>query len=517
MSTLTRWPARIGSFLYAALRGVSTNIQHLGERAVTQALNGYAYSRGLLTPSSDVLADLTRQLRSPVARLAEVYVAYVWPGTVQDALVPVWLAEDAEKLSDALDKALAQVWKVSRFEAIKSWMIRSYSISGDMFIKVVADNSDPNAVKGATPNRLYFQVLDPETVTELTEDLRGELTGLRIDVETPKTDTESAFIHTEIWSMEGVKRWDRRTGNVGDKASTLPNPDKTLTLAELGTNGVLPIAHAKFRDIGAPLHRGACAFWAAIPGIDEASLMATSMHALAFRHGKPTWGIVGGNATDSAGRVLAPASLPTNSEDEVDLSGETVISVPGDLKCLVPSLPYSQILAMVDAQVAENIKNLPELGMETAIQTSNIATATLRMMYAPAIARILEARKNAEAALAQADLVALTMGQELGLDGFNKSDIGTEFEHTFEARDVLPLTETERIEQAAEKAKIMIDKIEVGLPLARVLQEEGYSDADIDEIQTQIANAKRQGVTLEGQLLKEARSRQAQEGVPTAP
>ena len=503
----TRWsiPARIQGLLYQALHGVTGTIQALGDRAVTKALKAYVYLQGLNTPTSDAITDITRLLRSPVARLVEVYVALVWPGTVQDALVPVYLSEDAEPKKEALDAAIASVWKVSRLEAMKSLVIRRFAMTGDIFLKVVGD---------AETKQVYLQVLDPEEVTEVTENDRGQITGLRIDVEVPATDTEQAYVHTELWSMEGVKTWAKRKGSVNDKTSTLFGPDTTETLEDLGTLGLLPIAHAKFRDIGAT--RGVCAFWSAIAGIDEASMMATSLNALLTRHGKPTWGVLGSGATDSAGRTIPGPSIATNSAGEIDLSGEVMISVPGNLTCLVPNLPYSQMLEVVNAQVEENIRNMPELSMEAAWKSSNIATATLRMMFAPAISRILEARKNAEAALAQADLVALTMGQMLSLDGFQESQIGTEFEHTFEARDVLPLTETERIEQASAKTKVMIDKVEVGLPLARVLQEEGYSDEEIAEVQGQIADAKRQGVTLEGQLLKEARSRQAQEGVPTA-
>jgi len=499
---------KMRSYLYQTLYGARRSVVLLGERALVGALKLYYAAKDTARPTRAEDEELTRGIRNPVQRLVEFYVAFLWPGKALDVLVPLFALaiksekDKSEKKVEALVAALARVWSWSRFDAVKSSLVRSYAVTGDLFIKIVSEDTSENAAEKETPepNRVYLQVLDPETITEITVNDRGVLQTVRIDVASTDETTGETRIHSERWSMSGVKIY-HRGGAVTDPIKMFPAPSEEYSLDELGTPGYLPIVHAKFRDIGED--RGACSFWSAIDKIDEASILTSRMHAQLFRSNKATWALES-VVKDTSGRVLPPPTLTTNSAGKIEMGGETFVSINGTLKCLVPDINFGAMLDIVNAQIEEIEKDLPELGLERALKASQIATETLRILFAPAVARILEARGNAEAALAQADLIALSMAQALSIDGFKETDIGTEFEHTFEPRDVLPLTQAERIAQTLAEVEIMLKKQDIGFPLAIVLAEGGYSEDEITVIKQAIDDEKEQDVTLAKTLLDAA-------------
>jgi hypothetical protein len=101
----------------------------------------------------------------------------------------------------------------------------------------------------------------------------------------------------------------------------------------------------------------------------------------------------------------------------------------------------------------------------------------LKTLLGPAIARVLEARGNAEPALVRANQMALTIAAIHGLEGFR--DLGTfengDFEHTFAERDVIPMS-------AKEKAETVKADIDAGLPLLFSMKRHGYSEEEIEEV-----------------------------------
>lgn len=476
MSLLTR----INDAVSQAQRAVYT----LGHRAIYRALKAY-YTVAEIAKAdvSSARESKTKSLRNPVFRLVEFYVSFMWPGPLEKAL-PVRMTIDGPK-ADKCREAIYQVLRWSNWTRKKNKAVRMFVQTGDLILKVVTAEDD---------SRVYHQIIDPSNVTELETDDQGIVTWIRIDV--PKvrklpTGVEQSYTYTEVWDADGMRRWDHEHGLIADlKVLGNPSEENRMGLQDAGTPGLLPFAYAPFRDIGEA--RGVSAAWPVLTKIDEADALASRLHSTTFRYKKPMWAIEQ-NLKDSEGRPLPPPALPgtdadgdSSTPDVIDLSGESMLSVNGTLRCLVPDINLSDANDIVRDQVAEIERDLPELGFSNAanaVRDGRIATETLRMILAPAEARILEARANAEDCLIQANLIALAMAQNRGLKGFAPGDIGTyesgDWKHGFEERDVWPLSESERTVIDLQAAQAAQARIDVGIPEEVAWKELGYSDEEI--------------------------------------
>ena len=466
-----------------ALTAASSTAVRLGDRALYKAFQSYYHVVKLWDyVRASETEPTSLDLRSPVNRLVEFYVAHVWPGTLPDAL-PIEFEDENEK-AEAVRDAIHQIWTWSNWNIKKQWAIRNFATNGDMVLKIVSDDDEDGQSK-----RVYLQVIDSTDVTSLEVNNRGIIQYIRLDISRTRRNEkgdEEAYTHTEIWDSDGMRIWEHTKGESAS-IRELGNAIDSRTLAQAGVQGFIPFVHAPFRDNGEG--RGRNAFLHATRKIDEANALVTQLHSSVFRYKKPLWALMS-DAKDTQGRPLPPPRLTEDglaTSTEIDLSGEKFVSVSGTLQCLVPDINLADALATVDSQVAEIKQDLPELlYYEIAENTNQLATATVRLMLAPAISRILEARANAESALARANMIALTMAQNLTLDKFSAAEIGTyatgEFQHTFEEREVLPLTDTERAEIAEKEAKADTARNMLGIPLRIILEERGYTDEEIDRI-----------------------------------
>jgi hypothetical protein len=145
------------------------------------------------------------------------------------------------------------------------------------------------------------------------------------------------------------------------------------------------------------------------------------------------------------------------------------------LEPLVPSLNYADALAVLLSQVDEVRADLPELAYYDIREMSEISGRAVRLMLDDAISRLLEARGNAESALARAHEMALTIGMNLKLPGFDVGEYGKgDFAHTFAARPVLPLDNLERAQIATTLAGVYNSRA--------AAQVAGFSDEEADEL-----------------------------------
>jgi hypothetical protein len=184
--------------------------------------------------------------------------------------------------------------------------------------------------------------------------------------------------------------------------------------------------------------------------------------------------------------------------------------LPGqsELQALVPDVNYSAHLDTLKADLEELEEDLPELTYYRLRDTGNLSGRALQLLLSPAIDRVIEARGNVETALARADAMALTMGKQAKLEGF--ADLGSfesgDFEHSFEERDVLPLSSLE----TAEEGKIYV---EMGVPLKTVLTRMGWSKADLKQLDKDLAEQEeKQKQTLATAVLNAQRQMDAGAG-----
>lgn len=442
-----------------------------------RVLRAFYMSNGLYDQVADILRrqgvwrEALKPLRNPTYRVVEFHAQRLWPGTLPAAL-PIM----ADK--PAIVEPIEQVWAWSNWAGEKQVAARHLALYGDLFIKV-AQTEDRR--------RVFFQVIEPEHVTDFDTDERGFITYVRFDVPMLRrlNDGQSErYLHTEEWSKTtGMYRmWESQTlvtSSLMTATEELGKPTDERTIESMGINFV-PVVHAKFADIGED--RGMGAIVPALDKIDEANRQATRLAQLLFKNNNVVWALKA-NSLDSAGRPLPPPMIresdgTTDDDGTISLGDDRIVKLPGmsELQSMVPNINYEAALHVLQDHMLELEQDLPELVMYRISESGNLSGRAVRLMLAPAIARLEEARGNAESALIRADQMALTMGQNAGL-----WDVGTfedgDFEHRFEERDVLPNDELERAQSQQADGAALSAMVTAGVPLEMAaMQVWGWSE-----------------------------------------
>ncbi len=432
-------------------------------REMFDILMAYYEQNGLYDALYSALLAIGQQsenlkgIRNPANRVAEFYAAKLWPGQLPAAL-PIVTA------NDAIRDPIHQVWQWSNWGNQKQVFARWLAIFGNCFIKVAQ-----------TDTRVFFQLLDPRHLSNLVVDSRGIITATQFD--TPIGDGET---YTEIWDSYGLRTWTHNRGYGADVVK-LGTPAIQQTYDEIGIDFV-PIVQVKHRDVGSFL--GAGAYQLSIDKIDEANRQASRLYDMLFVHNKNLW-TLSANAVDKTGRPIPAPRLGADDTDTLEVGDNSVIRLPGNsrLDSLIPKINYADALAILVDYLRELEQDLPELAYYRIPEAGgNLSGRALRLMMTPAIDRVNESRGNAETGLARADAMALSMGENAGL----WSGLGTyasgDFQHTFAARPVIPLTQIER-------AEIVRDLTQAGLPASSALRFAGFSDEEIAETLQEMADA----------------------------
>ena len=403
-----------------------------------------------------------RPLRNPAFRVVEFYAAKIWPGPLPDALPIV-------SPNAALTAPLQQVWAWSNWGSEKQAAARWFAMYGDMFLKVATKRADDG---GTT--RVYLQNIEPIYVTEMDSDERGILTYVRFDIPRQRRtgDKTVDYTHTEVWNKGEYRLWEH-TRSTKTPTDQLGAPTTSAPLSSFGID-FIPVVWQPFRNIGD--ERGSGAFTPVIEKIDEANRQATRLHQMLFRYNRALWA-ASANGVDATGRPLPPPRLGDSGADTLEVDDDTVLRLPGNstLSSLVAPIDYGSALAILDAQLAEIQKDLPELAYYElrSLGVSGIAAITL---LGDAIDRAVEARGNAEAALVRANQMALTIGQNLGLF----ADLGGTYEdgafaHSFVTRPVMALPEN-------DKAALVGAWVQAGVPLTTALRRVGWSEEQLTQL-----------------------------------
>jgi len=411
-----------------------------------------------------------KALRNPAFRVVEFYAAKLWAGQLPKALA-------IETENEDIIEAIEQVWEWSNWTQRKQVAARWFAMYGDMFIKVVQKNG-----ADGEPVSVYMQLLEPHRVTEFDTDERGFLTYCRID--TPMLmridDVAEMYTHTEVWDKaENSLRIWKRKGDAISEVEKLGKPDTTMAITDFGIDFV-PIAHGKFRDIGDK--RGISAYTHALDKIDEVNRQATRLHQMLFRYQKVTE-VLEGDGTDASGRPL-PAPVVKgrigqyDDDDRIKVGDDRMVRLPSGWrwKQTVPQLDYKAALDVVDAQMTELEKDLPEFAYYRLREMQDLSGKAVRLLLSDAADRVVEARANGEAVIVHANAMALTMGINAGL--FEKSlgnYVDGDFKHGFVEREVFPLS----MEERADAVKAIV---ETGVPLTIALKLDGWSTKEIEAV-----------------------------------
>jgi hypothetical protein len=412
-----------------------------------------------------------KSLRNPAGRVVKFYADTIWPGTLPDALP---LVTDNDRLAEPV----RELWKWSNWQSKKQLLVRLAASLGEVYIKVAQplDKGD----------RVYLQLLRPNLIAEdgVSFDEQGNVTHIRVDV--PQTRREpdgklTSYTHTEVWDKAlGTCRIWRHKRNSETAVDRLGAPDEEYGLLETWGIDFVPFVRAIHIDIGE--ERGVGAYLLHLDKIDEANRLATALHARLFRHNKPTWALRANQVDGVTGRPMPPpriagVEMGDNGRETVDLGGEPFLSLPGaaSLESLVPNINYADMLSGLDAHQGELENALPELRYFRLQEANNLSGRAIRLMMQPAVQSAIEVRGNLEDALARAQKMALTIGQNAGIwKGLGSYDAG-DLEHAFGERPVIDGGRT-------EEAEIWLAEVNAGLPLLTALRRSGWSEERLEEL-----------------------------------
>lgn len=402
-------------------------------------------------------------LRNPAHRVVEFYVSKLWPGKLPGALPIVMANKKAAK-------AIEQVWTWSNWGANKQVACRWLATYGDWFVKVATKAGADGGVE-----QVYLQQIKPTYVVDFEADHRGYLTMVRFDVPQEKVveGVKVSTMLTEVWDKQtqAYQVWEHKREK-GTALRELGQAKETRSFDEFGIDFV-PVVHGKFVDVGDK--RGLGAFTHALDKIDETNRMATRLHQMLFRYNKAVWALKA-NAVDGSGRPLPPPRLGTSDSQEI--GDDELFKLPGNssLEAMVPDIKYEAALAILQAQMQELEADLPEMAYYRLRELKGeLSGRAVRMLLSDAVDRVLETRGNAETALARANAMALTIGQNLGLfSGLGSYEAG-DFEHSFGERPVIELTDM-------EEAEAVRNETESGVPLVTSLRRHGWTEDELKQM-----------------------------------
>lgn len=409
--------------------------------------------------------DTTRRLRTVVNRSVEFFAAKMIPGQEMKVIAD----------NPGVDEAIETVIKDSNLANNKAPMIRGFSLYGDSFIRVRGDSE-----------KTYLEDISPFYVTDFSEDSRKFLTYLRIDIPVLGADDLPAN-YTEEWDVETqtLKIWQGQTTRT-TPINELGSPKEVTSFKELGID-FIPVVRTKFRDAGDL--RGQGCVYHALDKIYEANRLATRLHDLGFAFGEPIF-VASANSTDPQGRPLPPPRVDTSTSNSPVPSSPTIggvlgqifgrlISLPGlsTFNSLIPQIDYADHLAILNAQMEELEKDLPELRWYaiTPTEQSAMSGAALRTLLGAAVDRANEARNNFLASLSRAFEMALTIGIYNGVfpASLGEFDSG-DFDHELQVDSAWG-------DSVSDKADIMAKLTGGGMPAKAAMRLAGFTEAQVEE------------------------------------
>lgn len=404
-----------------------------------------------------------KPVRNPAWRVVEFYAAKLFPGALPAAL-------PMEAKSEQVEEAIQRIWVWSNFSAMKQKWARWFAIYGDWYLKV--------STKGNPVDSVFMSIIRPEYVTKQEVDERGFLTYIRMDVPIWSDEEKSATsTHTEEWDKETqlVRIWIHNSG-LDKKVTELGKPQTQMTFEQSHGEDFIPIVYQPFRDDGAG--RGSGAYSAQLDKIDEANRQATRLAQILFRYNRAIWAATS-TGQDSTGRPLPPISMSgiLETDGSLKIGDDDVLALPSqaDLKSLVPPINYADALAILNAQLDELAKDLPELSYYELRGLRDVTGKAVRFLLDDMISRVLEARGNAETALVRVHSMALTIGQNFEIfDGLGSFEDG-DFEHSFLDRNVLP-------EDKQELATLIQTFTGSGATIFAAAKAAGMTDAEAQDL-----------------------------------
>lgn len=480
----------------------------LPPRAIYDFLKAAYLSNGLYDGVRDAWAATgnsspnLKPIRNPITAVVDCLGSKLYP---EPLLVTtprtqgITSQQEREQLeaSDPIKAAIDQVHLWSNWPRAKRKDARWVALYGESFKKVVAD---PIA------GRVYFELIEPQYVTDYSIDVRDFITSIRLDI--PQCDvTQSGtrhWVHTEAWDkdLQSVRIWrtDGHLDGVANRALwDLDQFYQEIPFAAFGIDFV-PICRAPFREIDDG--RAIGAVLPAFEAIIEGDLSATNLHSMIYVDAEGSW-VLRSIGNDAAGRPFAPPVVGTaasdgqvgrQSDNSVQIGKRSIFRLPGnqELQSVVANIDYAAALAILQDHDQHLERLLPAMAYVriSELQGGELSGRAMSYKMRAFVDQVEEGRANVLACLTQADMMALTMGQAAGIpifQGLGSFEAG-DFEHGFEEQPILAISSLDEAEEKRTIAQAAQALASANIPMSVILTDTmGLSEAEATEVVDQAA------------------------------
>lgn len=422
-----------------------------------------------------------KAIRNPIAAVVDVLGSKLYPEPLTvttprtQGLTSQQERQQAEE-NDPIKAAIDQVHLWSNWGRAKRKHARWVSLYGESWIKVVAD---PLA------GRVYFELIEPQYVTDYSLDVRDFVTSARLDIpqcEQTRSGTRH-WVHTEAWDKElqSVRIWetDGRMDSVCARSlDDLGQPAQEIPLSAFGIDFV-PLCRAPFREIDDG--RAIGAVQPALEAIIESDLSTTNLHGTVFSElaGAKVLKAVG---ADAAGRPLPAPVIPnaaTNGALGTQANGTVTVGrrefwrLPGnmELEDVIPDINYLAALEINREHWRFLEVLMPALAYcrLSELTGGDLSGKAITYKMRAFVDQVEEGRSNVLACLTQADAMALTMGQAAGIfSGLGTFEQGS-FEHDYQDTPILHISSLDQSEELRSNAQAAQAFASAGVPLGEIL------------------------------------------------
>ena len=285
----------------------------------------------------------------------------------------------------------------------------------------------------------------------------------------------------------------RTTGDMRDRAlEDLPSVPEETPLSAFGIDFV-PIVRAPFMELDDGRAIGAVQL--AVEAIIESDSMATKLHSLLPDLGGAK--VLKSIGTDGFGRQLpAPVVREATADGQVGRQSDGAVltrahggrefwQLPAgqELQDVIPNINFEAALAILQDQ-GEHLRELmPALAYLriTELTGGDLSGRAISYKLRPFVDQVEEVRESILASRKQANAMALTMGQVIGVFPNIGSFEAGDFEHEYEDTPILSISSLDEAEEQRTRGQAAQALASAGVPMSYILT----STLDLSEVEAE--------------------------------
>lgn len=371
--------------------------------------NNIAYNRLIryaeLLKSTERLYKHIRGVYNPIARLVDLYVAKVYPGTLdmQDAIQGAIPIVDS---TPELNRSITQLWKSSNWNQKKNVYVRNGVRFGDTFIKIVDDIAN---------QRVFMQAVDPRKVKNVLHDATGRVLFVEFEFQLE--------INSSWQTVGQIITPEKFVTTLNGRPTPLFENGRGEKVAEWDNEyGFVPVVHVMHTDIDK--RYGANAFYTQLHKINELNDLASINNDGARKQANMPLVVIG-DVVNTLDYGSDQSTDTNNTDDKPRKDTQRVLNLTkgSDAKPLPPAIDLNATLANIQELLAELERDLPELSLHRVRDGGNLTAPGVTTAYNDAISKLENKQGIYNGGLIAAQQMGVAIGGFRGYQGYESFNL----------------------------------------------------------------------------------------------